>query len=315
MDSGDIVELLTKGADVRLKSMRAELIVDTRDRDLERSVARKLLGTDFTDGAVPLQDSFYLQSCDRIKKVGQNNGYMTTAERDKYRARVKDGKLYNWFGEIVNGVYQFSFDVDMTLYVAEEHMNPEVPNHDFFTAGLPVRGTGFLAFKQGRLIAISNNSGHYIPTVHQMWQALSVLYQIFGKEQFQQVAFEVWYVEDQQVHKTTYYAIDVLKHFNSVSWRKAEQVDWYNLTNVWDTYNNRVNLADLFPEAETLSLSSLSSDDEGSMGISDESSSGQAKSQTEGYDDVLEGDDPTKSSAQKSRFGAVPKGFSNGVKA
>ena len=121
-------------------------------------------------GAIPLKDSFYLQSCQRIKNIGFDKGYMTAEQRDMYRVRIRDGKLYNGFGEIVNGVYLFAFDIDMNLYVAEESQNPEVPNHDFFTAGLPVRGSGFLAFRYGQLIAVSNNSGHYVPTVNQMWQ-------------------------------------------------------------------------------------------------------------------------------------------------
>lgn len=298
--------------------MNSTLIVETLKRQHEEpdsqltGMSRKLVRVMPEVGAVRLKNSFYLQSCQRISKMGKQQGYMTEAERDKYRVRVHKGKLYNYFGEIVNGVYLFAFNTNMNLYVAEEHQNPEVTNHDYLTAGLPVRGTGFLGFKNGRLVAVSNNSGHYVPTVHQMWQALSLLYRIFGEEQFQQVTFEVWRVEDQRVHKSTFRAIDVLKHLQRNLWRATDEVDWFNLTNVWVKYNDNVNLGALFPDDETLSSSSCSSDDDSFSADEGFNFELPVACPTEDEDyEMLEGDDGPKSTAEESRFGARLKGSSD----
>ena len=88
------------------------------------------------------------------------------SQRLRYQLMVKDGKLIDTStgaplcpGAAKEGMY--TMDTSGNVYVCFDH--PKTFHHSSFVAGKPVAAAGTITVCDGRLRAISNESGHYMP--------------------------------------------------------------------------------------------------------------------------------------------------------
>jgi hypothetical protein len=111
--------------------------------------------------------------------------YLTPDEAEGYRVFVRDGLLYQTNGELLDttdasslhsgdGVAIFVMDPQGNLYVSTEH---EVGafHHSSFLAGQPVAGAGEIVVEDGRIVGMSDASGHYRPPPQFLQQVLDQL--------------------------------------------------------------------------------------------------------------------------------------------
>lgn len=80
------------------------------------------------------------------------------------------GSLANWNNSSER--YLFAIDLEKQLFVAKES---DGCSHSSFTHGRPVLGAGLLEAKEGQLISIALESGHYLPSVEIGYQICSIL--------------------------------------------------------------------------------------------------------------------------------------------
>ena len=96
----------------------------------------------------------------------------TPLERERMRLRVVDGRLVDADGEPLDpkvdthphrdGFAIFVMDQRRNIYVSFDHQQGRF-HHSSLLAGAPVTAAGDMTILDGRLLAISNSSGHYRP--------------------------------------------------------------------------------------------------------------------------------------------------------
>lgn len=95
--------------------------------------------------------------------------YLSHEQREFYRVTIRNGIFYQ-NGEPMHGPYLYALMPDNTLYAAKT--TSEIKNHSQITGGEDVRAAGLMYLLGGRLITISNESGHYKPTRAEIIPAL-----------------------------------------------------------------------------------------------------------------------------------------------
>jgi len=112
--------------------------------------------------------------------------YLSPEEAEAYRVFVHKGKLYNVNGELVNtadaaslhhggaGRAIFVMDSQGNLYLSTQHKIAEF-HHSSFLAGRPVAGAGEMVVENGRILLLTDRSGHYQPPPEFQQQVLRVL--------------------------------------------------------------------------------------------------------------------------------------------
>ena len=107
---------------------------------------------------------------------GKSVKYLTEAEREEHRLFVRDGLIYRTDGELFDSRGSATFwgghDSDKAIFVMDEYGNIYASkfqargefHHSSLLAGGPVAGAGELHVEDGRLIGVTDNSGHYLPT-------------------------------------------------------------------------------------------------------------------------------------------------------
>jgi hypothetical protein len=103
--------------------------------------------------------------------------HFSSIEQDQSRLVIQDGlfrlsdrqTLAN-FCEL-NKRYLFAIDLDKEMYI---HVESEGISHSTFTGGKPVLGAGLLVIKEGKLVSLALESGHYLPTVEIGYQILGI---------------------------------------------------------------------------------------------------------------------------------------------
>src|SRR5439155_15548923 len=117
--------------------------------------------------------------------------YFTAAEREAYRITVQGGLLYGHlpgnkepydtksFGAALMNVEEgfAAFVVSATspaMYAGEAELGKL--HHSSFMAGAPVLSAGLIQVEQGRLVRITNQSGHYRPCAEHLYNALLFLH-------------------------------------------------------------------------------------------------------------------------------------------
>lgn len=98
--------------------------------------------------------------------------YLPFAKRTKLLVTAENGSFKDKDGDVLDGEYIFVMLPNHKLYAAPRN---KVANHSHLSAGLPVLSAGFLYFYRGLLVTISNNSGHYKPSLLKMLHALNIL--------------------------------------------------------------------------------------------------------------------------------------------
>jgi hypothetical protein len=124
---------------------------------------------------------------ERLPFHGKAVKYLTDAEREEYRLFVRDGLIYRTDGELFDSRGSATFwggrDSDRAIFVMDENGNLYASkfqasgefHHSSLVAGGPVAGAGELHVEDGRLIGVTDHSGHYTPTRRMTWRVASTL--------------------------------------------------------------------------------------------------------------------------------------------
>ncbi|WP_163512263.1 hypothetical protein [Fodinicola acaciae] len=116
---------------------------------------------------------------------GSQVHYLDDAGRQQFRLFTKDGKLYDANGNPFDtslghsahsggGKAIFVMDKDGNLYASNFH-SPGQFHHSSFLGGKPVASAGELSVRNGKLVELTDRSGHYKPAPEFTNQALSRL--------------------------------------------------------------------------------------------------------------------------------------------
>lgn len=95
--------------------------------------------------------------------------YLNSTQREDYRITIKDGFFYDAKGELLAGPHMFVLFPDYRLYASKLSLGL---NHSHLSSGLALKGAGMLYMQYGRLMTMSNDSGHYKPTFIEMHDAM-----------------------------------------------------------------------------------------------------------------------------------------------
>lgn len=118
------------------------------------------------DGVILLQPEFYAE---RLAETFITKNYLTAKKREQFRAYAIGEQFIDSEDCPLEGEYIYALLPDDRLYVAPLS---KIRNHSHLIAGLPVKAVGHAYFKEGRLLTLSNNSGHYKPTPGNMIEGL-----------------------------------------------------------------------------------------------------------------------------------------------
>lgn len=89
--------------------------------------------------------------------------YFDKFDLDEVRVRIKEGRLYDFNGDLLNRHGSFVMNRNGTLYFDEVQSEFTSRRHSSFLAGKPVAAAGEMEVRDGLPIYINNNSGHYHP--------------------------------------------------------------------------------------------------------------------------------------------------------
>lgn len=131
-------------------------------------------------------------SRDGLDRIIRGTERMVEPEkRDLHRLEAEDGKLYQMYlGRRVefdsSAARAYTEDhTPIAIYVMDRHgtffasnyQAHEEFHHSSILGGDPVAAGGGITASQGKVSAISNGSGHYLPTLYQLAQAVLSLYE------------------------------------------------------------------------------------------------------------------------------------------
>jgi hypothetical protein len=110
---------------------------------------------------------------------GMHVPYLSEEERQAYLVTFEDGKLHQGGAPLDTshavdhlGSYLFVMDSQGRFFAGS---SSEVIHHSAFLAGKPVAAAGAMRVVDGRLVMLSNSSGHYMPPLDYIRQALTEL--------------------------------------------------------------------------------------------------------------------------------------------
>ena len=119
---------------------------------------------------------------------GKQVDFLKRAERMRFLAIPDDGLLIDMQGKPINapnppvpyGQFMYAIDSYGNLFtkdpgVVNKADNVEYFNHSSFNAGKDVISAGMLVIRDGLLLQIDNNSGHYKPTRSNLHEAVRLL--------------------------------------------------------------------------------------------------------------------------------------------
>ncbi len=127
-----------------------------------------------TENICLLQPEYYVE---RLAESYVRKNYLSKHERENYAITCENGTWLNADGFKLNDAYLYCLLPDNRLYavsidISADQDDQPIRNHSHLVAGLPVKAAGFLYFKEGTLVTISNDSGHYKPSAQNMLPAL-----------------------------------------------------------------------------------------------------------------------------------------------
>lgn len=112
--------------------------------------------------------------------------YLTEAEKANLELFVKDGKIVDRLGKLYDTSSSssvFGAGQGKSIFVMDEYGKIYASNfqsvgkfhHSSFLGGKPVSAAGEITVKNGRIVEISNRSGHYQPTQQMNSQVINEL--------------------------------------------------------------------------------------------------------------------------------------------
>lgn len=97
---------------------------------------------------------------------GEEVRYVHENDRDKYRLQIRSGRLVDWDGRLLAPVRPIDFMFVQTtagdILVCDPDSAPDL-RHSSLVCGGCVAAAGQLTAHSGQLLALSNESGHYMP--------------------------------------------------------------------------------------------------------------------------------------------------------
>jgi len=120
----------------------------------------------------PLQGMFVPELISELFNIKK---YTKLQDRKKFQVSYAGGEFYDSNSYWLNGSYIYCLLKGGRLFAAP--MNEEL-HHSYLVAGLPVIAAGTMEFMTGKLISISNNSGHYKVSFKTMLKVLPQIYQM-----------------------------------------------------------------------------------------------------------------------------------------
>lgn len=144
---------------------------------------RKFRETDMTKG---IKYNYILEKLSEELKqredCQQNSLYLYAEERKRYEVEfTANGELRNHEGKVLNGEYIYVMSPGGKLYAA---LPSEVKHHSYFLAGEQVKCAGMIKIENGKLIQLSNESGHYKPDTDDLKRAAKSLLFEIGYQDF-----------------------------------------------------------------------------------------------------------------------------------
>ncbi len=139
---------------------------------------------------IPLKSQF---ANEFIAESIQKKHYLEADERDFYRVCCEGTFFYSADRQPLCGAYVYVLLPNDCLFCVEVSKNI---NHSYLSTGLGVKGAGIAYFEAGRLMTLSNESGHYAPTLDEMTEAIDWFYQQVKGHRF---LFEDHSVQDKDV--------------------------------------------------------------------------------------------------------------------
>ncbi|MBS0286927.1 MAG: hypothetical protein JSR17_06505 [Proteobacteria bacterium] len=100
--------------------------------------------------------------------------YLSEQQREQYRITCHNGIYKDTSGKAMDGAFVYVLFPDDRLYAVSIHARI---HHSHLSSGLSLKGAGIHYYQKGRLITVSNESGHYKPTLNEMRDALLWFYQ------------------------------------------------------------------------------------------------------------------------------------------
>ncbi|RUR18427.1 hypothetical protein ELY21_08180 [Legionella sp. km535] len=113
----------------------------------------------------------------------QKTEFFNPEERDMLRAVIRQGAFYNAGGEVLDtqksishgkeGFAAFTLNVngELSIFQHIDHDKTGIA-HSSMNAGVPVVSAGEIEIKNGKLISITEHSGHYRPSLYSMYKTL-----------------------------------------------------------------------------------------------------------------------------------------------
>ena len=148
--------------DASLQLTQAQLVAKTHAVYETKAMSRSHLGED-----------------KRIIDHGVLIHYMSIRERESARVVIVNGVLYTAKGEPApygraNEKLNYAMDAEGNFYIFNQTGHPELRHSSFFDGG-PVACAGNLEVKNGRIVKINKNSGHYSPSSKMFQNVLTEL--------------------------------------------------------------------------------------------------------------------------------------------
>lgn len=115
---------------------------------------------------MPEERTYFLRAAYFDEVLRQPDHYVQTpAERARYRLIVRNGLIVDCDGTPVgaSGAVEAMFVMDSCGGLFTSFFGPDDLRHSSLVAGQPVAAAGLLSVLEGRLVSISNESGHYAP--------------------------------------------------------------------------------------------------------------------------------------------------------
>lgn len=104
------------------------------------------------------------------------NHYLTEVQRQNFKLIFHNTLAYSKEGNLLNGKYLYVLlleDDVLNCYITNSSV---LKNHSYLSAGRPVMAAGILNFSDGNLTCVSNESGHYKPTMSEIRHALGYFF-------------------------------------------------------------------------------------------------------------------------------------------
>ncbi len=122
--------------------------------------------------------------------------YLTKMDRLKDMVFAQNGRLVTYngtpFTTTGGGGWPYAMDVYGNLFAKNIAGTNQQYNHSSFNAGNDVVCAGMIRANEGALVCLSNNSGHYKPSRHNLFNAVQALRDEVGADETRESKAELW---------------------------------------------------------------------------------------------------------------------------